>query len=256
MGRPPTTRRSGSSGRCWRTSFTVHAIDRRGRGASGDAAGRIRSSANSRMSPPSPRRWRPLAGEPVDVFGHSYGGRCALGAALLTDAIRRVISYEGAPTPPGSSYHPTGIEDRLRERLAAGDRDGALATVPDRGRRHAGAPISRPTRPTRSGRPARPPPARSCASSRPKRTRPPRSTGWAPSASRSSNSSAARACPSSATLRSRSTSGWLTAASSSSTAPATPPTTRIPTRWSPPSRRSWPERAAARRRARLSPCLR
>ncbi len=68
------------------------------------------------------------AGGPVDVFGHSYGGRCALGAALLTDSIRRVISYEGAPTPPGSSYHPPGIEDRLRERLAAGDNDGALAT--------------------------------------------------------------------------------------------------------------------------------
>ncbi len=71
-----------------------------------------------------------VAAEPgasVDVFGHSYGGRCALGAALLTDTIRRVVSYEGAPTPPGSSYHPAGIEARLRERLAAGDRDGALA---------------------------------------------------------------------------------------------------------------------------------
>ena len=68
------------------------------------------------------------SGESVDVFGHSYGGRCALGAALLTDAVRRVISYEGAPTPPGSSYHPSGVEERLRKRLAEGDRDGALAT--------------------------------------------------------------------------------------------------------------------------------
>jgi pimeloyl-ACP methyl ester carboxylesterase len=50
-----------------------------------------------------------------------------LGAALLSDTIRRVVSYEGAPTPAGSSYHPAGIETRLRERLAAGDRDGALA---------------------------------------------------------------------------------------------------------------------------------
>jgi pimeloyl-ACP methyl ester carboxylesterase len=66
-------------------------------------------------------------GAPVDVFGHSYGGRCALGAALLTTAVRRVISYEGAPTPPGASYHPSGIEARLRERLAAGDPDGALS---------------------------------------------------------------------------------------------------------------------------------
>ena len=34
--RPPTTRRSGSSARGWPRWFTVHAIDRRGRGASGD----------------------------------------------------------------------------------------------------------------------------------------------------------------------------------------------------------------------------
>ncbi len=66
-------------------------------------------------------------GAPVDVVGHSYGGRTALGAALVTDAIGRVVCYEGAPTPPGVSYHPPGIEDRLRERLTAGDRDGALA---------------------------------------------------------------------------------------------------------------------------------
>ena len=38
-----------------------------------------------------------------------------------------MVSYEGAPTPAGASYHPPGIEARLRERLAAGDRDGALA---------------------------------------------------------------------------------------------------------------------------------
>jgi pimeloyl-ACP methyl ester carboxylesterase len=66
------------------------------------------------------------SGQGVDVVGHSYGGRCALGAALLSEAIRRVVSYEGAPSSSGSSYHPTGIETRLRERLDAGDRDGAL----------------------------------------------------------------------------------------------------------------------------------
>ncbi len=106
--------------------FTVHAIDRRGRGASGDA---------SRYT--IEREYEDVAavaevvaiepGAPAAVFGHSYGGRCALGAALLTDTIGWVISYEGAPTPPGSSYHPTGIEARLRQRIATGDQDGALA---------------------------------------------------------------------------------------------------------------------------------
>ena len=38
------------------------------------------------------------------------------------------MSYEGAPAPPGAGYQPAGIEARLRDRLAAGDRDGALAT--------------------------------------------------------------------------------------------------------------------------------
>jgi pimeloyl-ACP methyl ester carboxylesterase len=80
----------------------VHAMDRRGRGAS--------------------------SGRGVDVIGHSYGGRCALGAAIRTAAIGRVVSYEGAPTPQGVTYHPPGLEARLSERLAAADRDGALAT--------------------------------------------------------------------------------------------------------------------------------
>lgn len=107
-------------------TFTVHAIDRRGRGASGDAP----SYAIEREFEDVAAVAEALAtesGAPVAVVGHSYGGRCALGAALLSVAIRRVVSYEGAPTPPGSSYHPAGVETRLRELLRTGDRDGALA---------------------------------------------------------------------------------------------------------------------------------
>jgi pimeloyl-ACP methyl ester carboxylesterase len=106
--------------------LTVSAIDRRGRGASGDTL----PYAIEREFEDVAAVAETLASETngaVDVFGHSYGGRCALGAALLTGAIRRVVCYEGAPTPPGTSYHPPGVEDRLRSRLAAGDHDGALA---------------------------------------------------------------------------------------------------------------------------------
>jgi pimeloyl-ACP methyl ester carboxylesterase len=109
-------------------SFTVHAMDRRGRGASGDGAGPYSIEREFEDVAAVAETLAAAGGAPVDVFGHSYGGRCALGAALVTDAIRRVISYEGAPTPPGSSYHPVGVEARLRKRLEAGDRDGALAT--------------------------------------------------------------------------------------------------------------------------------
>jgi pimeloyl-ACP methyl ester carboxylesterase len=105
--------------------FRVHAIDRRGRGASGD-----------REPYDIEREFEDVAavadvialeaGRPVGVIGHSYGGRCGLGAALRTDAIGSVVCYEGAPTPPDASYHPAGIESRLRASLDAGDRAGAL----------------------------------------------------------------------------------------------------------------------------------
>ena len=105
--------------------YTVHALDRRGRGASGDT-----------LPYSIEREFEDIAavadtlsvegGRPVPVFGHSYGGRCALGAALLSDRIGGVICYEGAPSPPGSSYEPPELRDDLRGRLLAGDLEGLL----------------------------------------------------------------------------------------------------------------------------------
>ena len=107
--------------------FTIHAVDRRGRGASGDGlAYSIEREFEDLVA--VARTLADASGEPVPFFGHSYGGRCALGAALLSDAIERVICYEGAPVPPGRTYHPPGLEERLRELADAGDPAGVLAT--------------------------------------------------------------------------------------------------------------------------------
>ena len=108
-------------------AFTTHAIDRRGRGASGDTAPYAIEREFEDVAAAA-QALAAEAGRPIPVVGHSYGGRCALGAALLTDAIGRVICYEGAPAPRGRSYRPAGLEVRLRDRLAAGDPEGALAT--------------------------------------------------------------------------------------------------------------------------------
>ena len=65
----------------------------------------------------------------MDVAGHSFGGRCALGASLLTPAIRRVVSYEGAPPVPGradAAYEPDWLIARLRDDLERGDLEGLL----------------------------------------------------------------------------------------------------------------------------------
>lgn len=105
----------------------VWAMDRRGRGASGDT---LPYSIDREFEDVAvvAGALAAKAGAPIPVFGHSYGGRCALGAALLTDAVARVVCYEGAPAPPGRTYHPAGIEASLDRHLAAGDGGALLAT--------------------------------------------------------------------------------------------------------------------------------
>lgn len=107
--------------------FTVQAMDRRGRGVSGDTLPYSIQREFEDVAAVA-ETLAAESGGPVPIFGHSYGGRCALGAALLTDAIERVICYEGAPAPPGRSYRPSGVEARLRKRLEAGDPAGVLST--------------------------------------------------------------------------------------------------------------------------------
>lgn len=83
--------------------FTVHAIDRRGRGGSGDAAGTYEID----------REFEDVAavvdaiGGPLAVLGHSYGAVCSLGAALLTDGVSRMVLYE-PPIPTGVPMYPPG----------------------------------------------------------------------------------------------------------------------------------------------------
>jgi pimeloyl-ACP methyl ester carboxylesterase len=101
------------------------AIDRRGRGGSGDAPAysiELEFDDIAAVAEAAARE----SGGPVDVLGHSYGGRCALGASPRTTAIRRVVAYESAPLPKGSSYRPTGLLEQIRDALARGDRETAL----------------------------------------------------------------------------------------------------------------------------------
>lgn len=108
-------------------SYTVHAIDRRGRGASGDTLpyaierefDDVAAVAEAVASD---------AGEPVDVVGHSYGGRCGLGGALQSDAIRGVVSYEGAPAPPDRRYGDAALAAELAELDRAGRHEALLET--------------------------------------------------------------------------------------------------------------------------------
>ncbi len=105
---------------------TVHAIDRRGRGASGDTLPYAIEREFEDVAAVAEAVAAAASADAVDVVGHSYGGRCALGAALRTGAIRRVVSYEGAPSPPGSRYGDTGLAAELTELDRAGHHEALL----------------------------------------------------------------------------------------------------------------------------------
>lgn len=102
--------------------FEVYAVDRRGRGASpwsgpvyaieqefDDIAAVVDSM-----------------GMPTWLVGHGYGADIAIGAALRTRNLAGLVLYEPAPGIPTVDA-PTLAE--AEQRIAAGDRDGALTLI-------------------------------------------------------------------------------------------------------------------------------
>ena len=105
-------------------ALTTYSIDRRGFGASGDAAGYCIE-----------REFEDVAavvdavaassGGPVALFGHSFGANCAMGGAALTPNIRHLVLYE----PSLGLAYPAGSIDAIEEAVAAGDTDRAVVAV-------------------------------------------------------------------------------------------------------------------------------
>jgi pimeloyl-ACP methyl ester carboxylesterase len=107
-----------------RDTMTTFAMDRRGFGASGDAAGyaleREFEDVAAVVEAVADR-----TGGPVALWGHSYGAGCALGGAALTGAVHRLVLYE-----PGLGIpYPAGSIEAVEAALAAGDREAALLLV-------------------------------------------------------------------------------------------------------------------------------
>jgi pimeloyl-ACP methyl ester carboxylesterase len=93
--------------------WRVTAMDRRGRGTSGDTAPYdVRREFEDVAAVAAS-----LAGNgAVDVFGHSFGAICALGAAANGAPVRRLALYE----PPGPQAAPREWRDRMTALIAAG----------------------------------------------------------------------------------------------------------------------------------------
>ena len=101
--------------------FTVYAIDRRGRGESGDAEEYALE-----------REFEDVVAvvesidEPVILLGHSYGALVSLEAALRTDDIRTLVLYE--PPLPVSEDDPDteGVLDAMTTLVDDGEDEAAL----------------------------------------------------------------------------------------------------------------------------------
>jgi pimeloyl-ACP methyl ester carboxylesterase len=93
--------------------WRVTAMDRRGRGSSGDTGPyQLRKEFQDVATVAAS-----MAGDgPVDVFGHSYGATCALGAASLGAPLRRLALYE----PPGPQSAPRQWREKVTAMVEAG----------------------------------------------------------------------------------------------------------------------------------------
>lgn len=108
---------------------TVFAIDRRGRGASGDGPDYSLDRESEDVAAVVDAVAR-SAGSLVDLYGHSYGGLCAFGAMSVTSNVRKLVLYEGWPSvDPTSHGLPPGVGERLDELLAVDDRDSVVETL-------------------------------------------------------------------------------------------------------------------------------
>lgn len=102
--------------------FTVYAIDRRGRGASGDAE--VYSVEQEGADVAAVVDW---IGEPVNLLGHSYGAICSLEAALRTEGLRRLVLYE-PPIPTGLEIVPAQTRTKIYTLIERNEREAALLT--------------------------------------------------------------------------------------------------------------------------------
>lgn len=112
------------------THATVYAVDRRGRGASGDADQyAIEREAEDALAVIG------AASAPTHLLGHSFGAIVALEAALRVGHLRSLILYE-PPLNFGLNRAQSELGERLDAIMARGDREAVLETFLREGPRY------------------------------------------------------------------------------------------------------------------------
>lgn len=104
--------------------WRVTAMDRRGRASSGDDALPYRITAEYADIGAVAELLAAEQGGPVDVFAHSYGATCTLGAAAESAPLRRMVLYE----PPGPETVSSQWLQRVTAYIAAGQPGRAMSS--------------------------------------------------------------------------------------------------------------------------------
>jgi pimeloyl-ACP methyl ester carboxylesterase len=99
------------------SQFEVWIMDRRGRGQSGDNARySLQSEAQDIATVIAAQ------GQKVHVFGHSFGGLCALEATLLSDNLASLMLYEPPLSLAGSGWS-TELDQQMQTLLNADEKE-------------------------------------------------------------------------------------------------------------------------------------
>ncbi|MDQ3943076.1 MAG: alpha/beta hydrolase [Actinomycetota bacterium] len=104
--------------------FTVYAIDRRGRGGSGDGDGYTMEREAEDIA-----SVLDSIGDSVNLLGHSYGALLALETALLARNVRKLVLYDPGIEVAGQEIYPHEVIEQLEALLDKGDRDGTVVTT-------------------------------------------------------------------------------------------------------------------------------
>ena len=106
--------------------FSLYMMDRRGRGISGDNDAYELAREFEDVAAVVEAIAEDLGGS-VNIFAHSFGALCALEGALLTRNLRRMVCYEPSLNRTAADPKRDTTIEKMRELIAAGDRDGAVA---------------------------------------------------------------------------------------------------------------------------------
>ena len=104
-----------------RKHFAVYAVDRRGRGQSGD----VEPYATEREYEDVVAVVDSIRGS-VNLLGHSYGAICSLEASLKTSNLRKLILYEPPIHTDVKENYPLDAVDRINSHLRVGKREKAF----------------------------------------------------------------------------------------------------------------------------------